>query len=171
MLVYLWRDTDTVSVIIHEEGNMTENTKKQIREAIAAADEALANLYEVRKYLGKSRRLGILDYFGGGFLINMTKHKRIEMANVYFRQAKPAVRKFNKELHDIPGFRSEEFGGGMVSADSSNNTFVLDVWTDSLAGDYIVQERIREARASNDKLIEQIEMTRDILKDKLVNHD
>ena len=61
MLVHLWRDTDTVSVIIHEEGNMTENTKKQIREAIAAADEALENLYEVRKYLGKSHRLGILD--------------------------------------------------------------------------------------------------------------
>jgi len=158
-------------VIIHEEGNMNENTKKQIEEAIAAADEALENLYEVRKYLGKSKRLGILDFLGGGFLINLTKHKRIEMANVYFRQAKPAVRKFNKELHDIPGFRQEEFGGGMVSAESSGSSFILDVWTNSLAGDYIVYERIREARKSNDELIDQIEMTRDILKDKLASHD
>ena len=61
---------------------MTENTKKQIEEAIAAADEALENLYEVRKYLGKARKLGIMDFLGGGLLINMTKHKRIEMANV-----------------------------------------------------------------------------------------
>ena len=146
---------------------MNEYSKKQIEEAIAAANEALENLYEVRKYLGKSSRLGILDFFGGGFIIGLTKHKRIDMANVYFRQAKPAIRKFNKELHDIPGFRSEDFGGSMMSADSSNNTFIMDVFSDSAVADYVVQQRIRDARVSNDKLIEQIEMTRDILKDKL----
>ena len=150
---------------------MNEYSKKQIEEAIDAANEALENLYEVRKYLGKSSRLGILDFFGGGFIIGLTKHKRIDMANVYFRQAKPAIRKFNKELHDIPGFRSEDFGGSMVSADSSNNTFIMDVFSDSAVADYVVQQRIKDARVSNDKLIEQIEMTRDILKDKLARHD
>ena len=152
-------------------GNMNEYSKKQIEEAIAAANEALENLYEVRKYLGKSSRLGILDFLGGGFIIGLTKHKRIDMANVYFRQAKPAIRKFNRELHDIPGFRSEDFGGSMVSADSSNNTFIMDVFSDSAVADYVVQQRLKDARISNDKLIEQIEMTRDILKDKLSNHD
>ena len=63
---------------------MNEYSKKQIEEAIAAANEALENLYEVRKYLGKSSRLGILDFLGGGFIIGLTKHKRIDMANVYF---------------------------------------------------------------------------------------
>ena len=150
---------------------MNEYSKKQIEEAIAAANEALENLYEVRKYLGKSSRLGILDFFGGGFIIGLTKHKRIDMANVYFRQAKPAIRKFNKELHDIPGFRLENFGGSMVSADSSNNTFIMDVFSDNAVTDYVVQQRIKDARVSNDKLIEQIEMTRDILKDKLSSHD
>ena len=150
---------------------MNEYSKKQIEEAIAAANEALENLYEVRKYLGKSSRLGFLDFFGGGFIIGLTKHKRIDMANVYFRQAKPAIRKFNKELHDIPGFRLENFGGSMVSADSSNNTFIMDVFSDNAVTDYVVQQRIKDARVSNDKLIEQIEMTRDILKDKLSSHD
>ena len=59
----------------------------------------------------------------------------------------------------------------MVSADSSGSSFLLDVWTNSLAGDCIVYDRIREARKSNDELIDQIEMTRDILKDKLASHD
>ena len=54
---------------------------------------------------------------------------------------------------------------------SSNNTFIMDVFSDSAVADYVVQQRLKDARISNDKLIEQIEMTRDILKDKLSNHD
>lgn len=148
-------------------GAMNENTKKNINEAIAAADETLEYLYEARKYLGKAGRLGILDMFGGGIIIGLTKHKRLDAANACLRQAKASLSRFNKELHDIPGYTTESFGGGFRSADASANTFYQDVLGDNMLSDHLLQESIKDTRDRNEKLIEQIEITRGILKDKL----
>ena len=147
---------------------MNENVRKNINEAIAAADETLEYLYEARKYLGKAGRLGILDMFGGGLIIGMTKHKRLDAANASLRQAKASLMKFNKELHDIPGYTTESFGDGFRSADASTNTFLQDVLSDNMLSDYLVQESLNDTRDRNEKLIEQIEITRGILKDKLM---
>jgi len=147
---------------------MNENVRKNINEAIAAADETLEYLYEARKYLGKAGRLGILDMFGGGLIIGMTKHKRLDAANASLRQAKASLMKFNKELHDIPGYTTENFGDGFRSADASTNTFLQDVLSDNMLSDYLVQESLNDTRDRNEKLIEQIEITRGILKDKLM---
>ncbi|MCR5619390.1 MAG: hypothetical protein K6F65_04760 [Lachnospiraceae bacterium] len=147
---------------------MNENTRKNINEAIAAADETLEYLYEAREYLGKAGRLGILDMFGGGLIIGMTKHKRIDAANACLRQAKASLRKLNRELHDIPGYTTESFGDGFRSVDASTNAFLLDVMSDNMLSDYLVQESLNDTRDRNEKLIEQIEITRGILKDKLI---
>lgn len=147
---------------------MNENTRKNINEAISAADEALEYLYEARKYLGKAGRLGILDMFGGGFIIGMTKHKRLSAANACLHQAKASLRKFNQELHDIPGYTTESFGGGLRTADASTNAFLQDVMSDNMLSDYLLQESMNDTRNRNEKLIEQIEITRGILKDKLM---
>ena len=147
---------------------MNENTRKNINEAISAADEALEYLYEARKYLGKARRLGILDMFGGGFIIGMTKHKRLNAANACLHQAKASLRKFNQELHDIPGYTTESFGDGLRTADASTNAFLQDVMSDNMLSDYLLQESMNDTRNRNEKLIEQIEITRGILKDKLM---
>lgn len=147
---------------------MNENTRKNINEAISAADEALEYLYEARKYLGKAGRLGILDMFGGGFIIGMTKHKRLNAANACLHQAKASLRKFNQELHDIPGYTTESFGGGLRTADASTKAFLQDVMSDNMLSDYLLQESMNDTRNRNEKLIEQIEITRGILKDKLM---
>jgi hypothetical protein len=147
---------------------MNENVRKNINEAIAAADETLEYLYEARKYLGKAGRLGILDMFGGGLIIGMTKHKRLDAANASLRRAKASLMKFNKELHDIPGYTTESFGDGFRSADASTNAFLQDVLSDNMLSDYLVQESLNDTRDRNEKLIEQIEITRGILKDKLM---
>ena len=54
---------------------MNENERREIQEAIAAADDALLHLGEAKKALGKARNWGIFDILGGGSVVGLAIHK------------------------------------------------------------------------------------------------
>ena len=85
---------------------MNDMEEKEIREAIYAADNALAHLDSAKTYLNKASNWGIIDIFGGGLFTNLMKHERMGEAEREIQEAKYALQKFSRELQDVTGYSS-----------------------------------------------------------------
>ena len=75
--------------------------KKEIQEAITAADRALYSLEQARKSLCSARGWCLYDMFAGGFISTMFKHGSMNKAEGYLKDAQTALREFNRELDDV----------------------------------------------------------------------
>ena len=112
--------------------------KKEIQEAITAADRALYSLEQARKSLGSARGWGLYDMFAGGFISTMLKHGSMNKAEGYMKDAQTALREFNRELDDVDE---------MIDF-SYNRTDLLtfaDYFADGFLVDFLMQGRIKKA--------------------------
>ena len=78
---------------------MTQLERREIKEAIYAADDALEHLKRARKCLDSAGTWGIFDMFGGNLLTGLLKHSKmasaereIDAARYRFHRLKLAVR-------------------------------------------------------------------------------
>ena len=124
---------------------------REIDEAIRAGERALDSLREAKNQLNSARNWGIYDMIGGGLISSMIKHSKIDQANEWMDQANRDLRCFAKELRDV------DEDGLYVQAGSMAST--LDIFFDNVFSDFIVQNRINEARAEIDRMIGRIERT------------
>ena len=124
---------------------------REIDEAIRAGEQALDSLREAKNQLNSARNWGIYDMIGGGLISSMIKHSKIDQANEWMDQANRDLRCFAKELRDV----DEE--GLYVQAGSLAST--MDICFDKVFSDFIVQNRINEARTEIDRMIDRIERT------------
>ena len=130
---------------------MNEVERREIEEAISAADEALYHLELARKYLGSAGNWGLVDIFGGGMITGLIKHSKMGNAEREVQEAKYALQKFSKELRDVSGYSSVHINEFLTFADFVFDGFLADV---------LVQSKIREAKRQCDDAIRKVTLIR-----------
>ena len=124
---------------------------REVDEAIRAGERALDSLREAKGKLNSARNWGIYDILGGGMISSIVKHSKMSSANEWVERANYDLKRFAKELRDV------DEDGLYVQAGSLAST--LDIFFDNVFSDFIVQNRINEARAEIDRMIDRIERT------------
>ena len=116
-----------------------KNEIMEIREAIVAGERALDSLYAARDQLKGARGWGFIDLFGGGFLTDVIKHRKIIQASNCMENAKYHLQIFQRELNDVNLLLNlrMEIGGFLSFA---------DFFFDGFVADYLVQSKITSAR-------------------------
>ena len=136
---------------------MTEQEKREIKEAIDAADNALYHLDSARVYLNKASNWGIVDILGGGLISGLCKHGNMHNAEDEIAQAKIALQTFSKELRDVSGYSSIHIDDFITFAD-----FIFD----GILMDVIAQSKIAEAKRQCDDAIRRVQQIRSELEDR-----
>ena len=131
---------------------------REINEAVLAGERALNSLREAKSKLNSARAWGVYDILGGGMISSIVKHSKVNDANEWLEQANRDLRRFAKELRDVPGEEIYVQAGDLAST--------LDIFFDNIFSDFIVQNRINEAREEIDRLINRVQATVWDLKNK-----
>ncbi len=126
---------------------MNEIERREIREAVEAADEALYHLRRARQYLGSAGNWGLLDIFGGNLLTGLIKHSKMGNAEAEIEAARYALQRFSRELRDVSGYSSIHIGDFMTFADFFFDGFIADI---------MVQSKISNAKAQCDDAIRRV---------------
>ena len=113
--------------------------RKEIEEAIAAADNAIYYLDRADDALESAGNWGIFDMLGGGFIATMVKHGKMDDAERELSLARDAIRKFSKEMQDIG-----QITGGYLQVDDFMR--FADYFFDGFIADWMVQSKIKKAR-------------------------
>lgn len=122
----------------------------EIREAIAAGEQALHSLKEARHELGGAGGWGVVDILGGGLITNLVKHSKMGKASSCMERAKYDLQRFKRELKDISGYPEIHVRVGDLLT-------IADFVFDGLLVDVIVQTKISEAKRQVDAAINQVE--------------
>ncbi|MCC8137584.1 MAG: hypothetical protein LIO76_05875 [Clostridiales bacterium] len=116
-----------------------QDTLREVREAITAANRALDSLENAEHELKGAKKWGVLDIFGGGAVTTLLKHGRMDRARRQIEDAKYYLQMLKKELRDIdiPMNLNLEVGGFLSFA---------DLFFDGVVADWMVQSRINDAQ-------------------------
>lgn len=129
---------------------MSYDYEKERKEAVVAGQRALNSLYAARDYLGSARSWGMVDMFMGGFLSTMIKRSKMSDAQRAMEQAKYDLRTFSRELSDI----EREVN---LNIEADGFLHFADYFFDNFFVDWMVQDRINEARNQVDTAIRRVE--------------
>ena len=127
---------------------MNEIERREVKEAVEAANDALYHLKSARNCLNSASNWGLLDMFGGNLITGLLKHGKMASAEREIDEARYALQKFSKELRDVHGFSSIHIGDFLTFTDFFFDGFVMDV---------IVQSKISDAKRQCDQAIRQVE--------------
>lgn len=127
-----------------------ELMKKELQEAIRAGKNALKSLEATKEKLGSASNWGVFDMLGGGLFSNMIKHSKLDETANLMTQAKCDLQVFQKELKDVQ--LSINLG-----IDISGSLKFADYFLDGVVTDYLVQNKISDARYQVDSAICQVE--------------
>ena len=145
----------------HPSATCSADEYREFDEAVVAGEQALDSLRTAKSKLDSARAWGIYDIFGGGLLSSAIKHGQISNANEWMEQANRDLRRFTKELHDVPGEDLYVQTGDLIS--------MLDIFCDNFFSDIMVQGRINDARNRIDQVIDRVQETVWALKKKTMN--
>lgn len=130
---------------------MTEEARKrEIDEAVRAGERALQSLRAAEERLASAGRWGIADMLGGGLIVSLVKHGRMDEASSYLEAAKTDLRIFQKELRDIP----DQAG---LTVDVGGFLSFADIFFDSFLVDFMVQSKIDRTKDKVQEAIHQVE--------------
>ncbi|MCR5501923.1 MAG: hypothetical protein K6F53_02850, partial [Lachnospiraceae bacterium] len=116
---------------------MNDLERREIQEAVEAADDALFHLRSARRYLSSAGNWGLVDMFGGGLISGLVKHGKMGNAEREIGEARYALQRFSKELRDVSGYSSIHINDFLTFADFLFDGFLADV---------LVQSKISEAK-------------------------
>ena len=129
---------------------MGYDIEKEKREAIDAGRRAINSLKTARDNLNSAKNWGLADMFGGGFFTTMFKRSKMEQARQNMEQAKYDLRNFSRELNDVN-----------MACDLNLNTgdflSFADYFFDGFVVDWMVQDRINNARHQVEEAIRRTE--------------
>ena len=133
---------------------MNDLERKEVNEAIDAADNAIMHLNRARQCLNSAGNWGLLDMFGGNVITGLFKHGKMASAEQEIENARYALQKFSKELRDVSGFSGIHINEFLTFADFFFDGFIVDIW---------VQSKISEAKKQCDDAIKQVQTIRNQL--------
>lgn len=122
----------------------------EMNEAIIAGKQALHSMKMARESLKSAGNWGIADMFGGGFIVGMMKHSRLDEAEQRLEEAKQQMCRFQKELRDVelPCEIHVHVDGFLTFA---------DFFFDGIVADWLVQSKINHAKQELDEAIVYVE--------------
>lgn len=126
------------------------NRDKELREAIEAGERALISLRKADEKLGSARNWGFLDILGGNLVTGMLKHSRLAGASRCIEDAKVDLRKFQKELGDVQGL-------DYINVNVGEFMTFADFFLDGFIADFVVQQKISDARRQVNSAITRTE--------------
>lgn len=120
--------------------------EKEKNEAIMAGQRALRSLQAAKSELDSARGFGIWDMLGGGLISTWAKHSKMDNAQAYMEQARYDLQIFSKELKDVNMMQplGLEMDGFLTFA---------DYFFDGFIADWLVQDKINNARQQVDNAI------------------
>lgn len=128
-----------ITAVVDELGRVTEESR-EIDEASRALHAARSALTEAYRLLDSAGGWATYDtFFNGGFVADLVKHSRIDEATQAFVQVNRALEGLSRELADIdaPALRGVEI---------SQSLAVFDVLFDNIFSDWMVRDRIAQAK-------------------------
>ncbi len=129
---------------------MDGNFEREKQEAITAGRKALNSLYAAKGQLDSARNWGVVDLLGGSLISGLVKHSKMGNAQGYIEEAKRDLQKFSRELRDVN-----------MSSNLNINTMdfltFADFFFDGLVADWLMQDRINDARRQVDNAIRNVE--------------
>ena len=138
--------------------NMNDIERRETKEAIDAAEDALYHLYLARKQLGSAGNWGLLDIFGGGLISGLIKHSKMSDAEREIEEARYSLQRFSKELRDVTGYSSIHIDEFLTFADFVFDGLLADVW---------VQSKISKAKEQCDDAIVRVSQIKSELEARL----
>ena len=133
---------------------MSYDFEREKYEAIQAGERALASLRQAENELHSAKNWGVVDLFGGGLLTNIVKHSKMGNASQCLEQAKRDLQGFSRELEDVNISQ-------MLNINTMDFLSFADFFFDGLVADWLMQDRINDARRQVESAIFKVE---DILK-------
>lgn len=129
---------------------MTYSYMKECQEAINAGNNALISLRNAKRCLDSARNWGLWDMFGGGMLSGLLKRSKINDAQRQMDNARMDLQVFTRELGDL---------NMSADLDVEINDFLgfADLLWDNFFVDWMMQDRINNARYQVENLISRVE--------------
>lgn len=117
---------------------MEKNIKKEIQEAILAAEKTLEYLTIAEGELKSAKNWGFFDMAGGGFVTTMFKRGKMDHAETALTNARDSMKNLRKELADVDE---------VVGIDLEIDGFIsfADFFFDNVFVDWMVQSKINKA--------------------------
>ena len=119
-----------------------------------AGNRALDSLRNAKGCLDSARNWGIFDMLGGGLLSSLIKRSKVGDAQDLMHRAKEDLRVFARELEDVQMSDQLEI---------EINDFIgfADLLWDNFLVDWMMQDRINNARRQLDEVIGRVERIMD----------
>ncbi len=136
------------------------DSRKELREAISAADAALEALSEVQDKLHSAGNWGIADMLGGGMLTTLVKHHRMNQAQTGMAEVGAALSRLGEELEDVAGVTDLHLEDNLLLT-------YADFFHDGLFADFLMQNKIGRAREKVEEIYRDVERVRDRLEREL----
>ena len=122
----------------------------EMNEAIIAGKKSLNAMRCAREALNSAGNWGIADLLGGGFIVDMVKHSKLESAQEKLEEARCQLEIFRCELKDV------DLPYNFTIQIDNFLTFA-DFFFDGLIADWLVQSKINEAKDELNYAIERVE--------------
>ena len=129
---------------------MGYDIEKEKREAIEAGRRALNSLQAAKENLNSAKNWGLVDMFGGGSFTTLLKHSKMDQAKRNMEQAKYDLRSFSRELNDVNMACNLHIDTGYFLS-------FADYFFDGFVVDWMVQDRINNARHQVEEAIRRTE--------------
>ena len=129
---------------------MAYDFEKEKREAMEAGNRALHSLREAQANLDSARNWGLWDMFGGGTITSLIKSSKMDRAKQNMEQAKYDLRNFSRELNDVNMACN-------LHIDTGNFLSFADYFFDGFVVDWMVQDRINNAKRQVEEAIRRTE--------------
>jgi hypothetical protein len=129
---------------------MEYDTEKEKREAVDAGYRALQSLRSAQVELNSAKNWGMVDLLGGGLISGLVKHSKMDNAQRYMEQAKYDLSNFSRELNDVNMACN-------LNIDVGDFLSFADFFFDGFVADWLVQDRINEARRQVENAIRRVQ--------------
>ena len=129
---------------------MAYDFEKEKREAMEAGTRALHSLREAQANLDSARNWGLWDMFGGGTITSLIKSSKMDRAKQNMEQAKYDLRNFSRELNDVNMVCN-------LNIDTGDFLSFADYFFDGFVVDWVVQDRINNAKRQVEEAIRRTE--------------
>ena len=102
----------------------------QVNQAVILTDQLISELDQAERQLSSARNWGFLDVLGGGFIVDLIKHSKLNNAKVSMDRVNYLLQELKRVLGGIsmPGDYSMNVGGLATFADFFFDSGIVDVY-------------------------------------------
>lgn len=116
---------------------------------IETAKKAIENLNKAKKHLDTASIWSGIDIFGGGIISGMVKRDGMKMGETYIKEAEENIKYIKEHLQENPCEN--------INLEVWDIHGTLDLLFDNIFSDFIIHNRINEAKEKINSAIETLE--------------